>query len=426
MIVCCEYDALPGIGHGCGHNVIGTAGAGAGLALAALAEEAGGRVTILGTPAEEQGGGGKKRLLAAGAFADGDVAMMVHPEPGDVEYVPYLANEQLYVAMHGKAAHASSTPWAGVNALDALVLGYMAVAALRQHLRDDEKVHGIILDGGKADNIVPDHASARFRVRARTKERLEPLKARVLACFEGAAAQTGARLEHRWLGGYADMRSNRTLAAAYRRNGERLGRTFVDPSLIPASIAGSTDMGDVSYALPSIHPVIGMVPLGVVGHTEEFARWAGSEAGDRCVIDGAKALAMTGVDVWTRPDLLAEVRAEFATTATQRRAGRAGLSRRAGPPRRTAPAVSGGVRCGDDVLGEEAHDARAARAGGRAGTPARCRSRRAAAGRTGAAPRCPRRPSRGPSSCRAATARRSPASRRRRPPASRARTTGRS
>lgn len=321
VIVCCEYDALPGIGHGCGHNVIGTAGAGAGLALAALAEEAGGRVTILGTPAEEQGGGGKKRLLAAGAFADGDVAMMVHPEPGDVEYVPYLANDQLYVAMHGKAAHASSTPWAGVNALDALVLGYMAVAALRQHLRDDEKVHGIILDGGKADNIVPDHASARFRVRARTKERLEPLKARVLACFEGAAAQTGARLEHRWLGGYADMRSNRTLAAAYRRNGERLGRTFVDPSLIPASIAGSTDMGDVSYALPSIHPVIGMVPLGVVGHTEEFARWAGSEAGDRCVIDGAKALAMTGVDVWTRPDLLAEVRAEFATTATRRRPG---------------------------------------------------------------------------------------------------------
>lgn len=321
VIVCCEYDALPGIGHGCGHNVIGTAGVGAGLALAALADEAGGRVTILGTPAEEQGGGGKKRLLAAGAFADGDVAMMVHPEPGDVEYVPYLANDQLYIAMHGKAAHASSTPWAGVNALDALVLGYMAVAALRQHLRDDEKVHGIILDGGKADNIVPDHASARFRVRARTRERLEPLKARVLACFEGAAAQTGARLEHRWLGGYADMRSNRTLAAAYRRNGERLGRTFVDPELIPASIASSTDMGDVSYALPSIHPVIGMVPLGVVGHTEEFARWAGSEAGDRCVIDGAKALAMTGVDVWTRPDLLAEVRAEFATTATRRRPG---------------------------------------------------------------------------------------------------------
>lgn len=318
VVVCCEYDALPGIGHGCGHNVIGTAGVGAGLALASLVDEAGGRVTILGTPAEEQGGGGKKRLLAAGAFADGDVAMMVHPEPGDVEYVPYLANEQLHVAMHGKAAHASSTPWAGVNALDALVLGYMAVAALRQHLRDDEKVHGIILDGGKADNIVPDHASARFRVRARTKERLEPLKTRVLACFEGAAAQTGARLEHRWLGGYADMRSNRTLAAAYRRNGERLGRTFVDPALIPASIAGSTDMGDVSYALPSIHPVIGMVPLGVVGHTEEFARWAGSEAGDRCVIDGAKALAMTGIDVWSRPDLLAGIRAEFAAIATQR------------------------------------------------------------------------------------------------------------
>lgn len=319
VIVCCEYDALPGIGHGCGHNVIDTAGVGAGLALAKLADELGGRVTILGTPAEEQGGGGKKKLLAAGAFAGGDVAMMVHPEPGDVEYVPFLANEQLFVAMHGKAAHASSTPWAGVNALDALVLGYVAVAALRQHIRDDEKIHGIILDGGKADNIVPDYASARFRVRARTREQLEPLKARVLACFRGAAEQTGARLEYEWLGGYADMRSNRTLAAAYRRNGERLGRTFVDPKLIPASIAGSTDMGDVSYALPAIHPVIGMVPLGVVGHTEEFAQWAASESGDKCVVDGAKALAMTGVDVWLQPGLLDDVKAEFERVAERRR-----------------------------------------------------------------------------------------------------------
>jgi amidohydrolase len=315
VVVCCEYDALPGIGHGCGHNVIGTAGLGAGLALAALADELGGRVTILGTPAEEQGGGGKKRLLAAGAFDGADVAMMVHPEPGDVEYVPYLANDQLIVEMHGKAAHASSTPWAGVNALDAVVIGYMGVAALRQHIRDDEKVHGIIVDGGKADNVVPDYASARFRVRARNRKRLDPLKQRVLACFEGAAAQTGARLEATWLGGYADMRSNKTLAAAYRRNGERLGRAFVDPKIIPASIAGGTDMGDVSYTVPSIHPVIGMVPLGVAGHTEEFAEWAASDSADRCVVDGAKALAMTGVDVWLQPDLLAGVREEFAGPA---------------------------------------------------------------------------------------------------------------
>ena len=275
VVVCCEYDALPGIGHACGHNVIGTAGVGAGLALAALADELDGHVTILGTPAEDTGGGGKKRLLDTGAFLDADVAMMVHPEPGDVEYVPYLANDQLLVEMHGKAAHASSTPWAGINALDAIVLGYTAVGALRQHINTDEKIHGIILDGGKADNIVPDYASARFRVRARNRDRLELLKPRVLACFEGAATQTGASLEHTWLGGYLDMRSNKTLAAAYRQNGERIGREFVDPKLIPASIAGSTDMGNVSYAVPSIHPVIKMVPLGVVGHTEEFARVVG-------------------------------------------------------------------------------------------------------------------------------------------------------
>lgn len=311
VAVCCEYDALPGLGHGCGHNVIGTAGLGAGLALAALADELGGRVTILGTPAEEQGGGGKVRLLEAGAFAGADVAMMVHPEPADVEYAPYLANDILVVEMHGKASHASSTPWAGINALDALVLGYTAVAALRQHLRDDEKVHGIILHGGTADNIVPDFASARFRVRARNRERLEQLKPRVLDCFAGAATQTGARLQHHWLGGYLDMRSNKTLAAAYRANGEAIGRKFFDPGRIPPSVAGSTDMGNVSYALPSIHPVIGMVPLDVPGHSEEFARWSISDAADRCVVDGAKMLAMTGIDVWLRPDLLDAVRTEF-------------------------------------------------------------------------------------------------------------------
>lgn len=321
VVVCCEYDALPGIGHACGHNIIGAAGAGAGIALGALADELGGRVTALGTPAEELSGGGKIRLLEAGAFDGADVAMMVHPEAGDVEYVPYLANDVLIVEMHGKAAHASSSPWAGVNALDAIVAGYTAVAALRQHTRDDEKVHGIILDGGTADNVVPAYASARFRVRARSLAQLAPLKERVLACFEGAARQTGARLEHRWLGGYLDMRSNRTVAAAYRANGERLGRKFHDPRLIPASIAGSTDMGNVSHALPAIHPVIGMCPLDVSGHTVEFEQWAISESGDRAVVDGAKALAMTAIDVWMRAELRAAARDEFGRLGDRTRRG---------------------------------------------------------------------------------------------------------
>ena len=314
VAVLCEYDALPEIGHACGHNVIGTAGVGAGLALAALADELGGRVTVLGTPAEE-GGGGKIRLLEAGAFADGDVAMMVHPECGDVELVPYLATDVLVVEFHGRPAHASSTPWKGINALDALVLGYQAVGALRQHIRHDEKIHGIITDGGTADNVVPDHAAARFRVRAWTDERLQALKRRVLGCFEGAALQTGATLEHQWLGGYRNLRANRVLSRAYRRNGEVLGRRFVEPELIPRSVAGSTDMGDVSHVLPTIHPVIGMAPVGVAGHTPEFADHAVTEAADRAVVDGAKALAMTAIDVWLRPDLLAEARTEFTRGA---------------------------------------------------------------------------------------------------------------
>ncbi|HVM07741.1 MAG TPA: M20 family metallopeptidase [Acidimicrobiales bacterium] len=311
LVVCCEYDALPGIGHGCGHNVIGTAGVGAGIALASVAAEAGGRVLVLGTPAEERNGGGKIRLLERGAFAGAAMAMMIHPEPGNVERAPYLAADDLEVVFHGKAAHASSQPHKGVNALDALVLGYMSLATLRQYLRPDEKVHGIITDGGQAENIVPVRAAARFKVRAKTEERLEKLKVRVLACFEGAATQTGARLEATYHGGYSDGRWNHALASAFRRNGEALGRRFVEPELIPDNVAGSTDMGNVSKALPAIHPVIQMCPLGVAGHSEEMAQWAASEKADAAVVDGAKALAMTGVDVWTDPDLLAAAWREF-------------------------------------------------------------------------------------------------------------------
>ena len=310
VVICCEYDALPGIGHGCGHNIIGTAGVGAGLAAAAVADAVGGRVTILGTPAEE-GGGGKIRLLAAGAFDGADVAMMVHPEAGDVERVPYLANDSLVVEMHGVAAHAASSPWAGVNALDALVLGYTAVNALRHRLRPDEKVFGIITHGGDATNVLPAYAAAKYRVRAATSAGLDELRRKVVACFEGAAQQTGARLEYRFEGGYEDMASNRTLAAAYRRNGEALGRRFVDPALIPVSVAGSTDMGNVSKVLPSIHPVIGMCPITVGGHTIEMAEHSVTPAADRAVVDGAKAMAMTAIDVWTDPDLLGAARAEF-------------------------------------------------------------------------------------------------------------------
>ncbi len=311
VVVCCEYDALPDIGHGCGHNVIGAAGVGAGLALAAVAGDVGGRVTILGTPAEE-GGGGKIRLLDAGAFDDADVAMMIHPAEADVAWAPHIAATSVTVEMHGRAAHAAAGPWHGVNALDALVLGYQAVANLRQHLRSSEKVHGIITHGGEAPNIVPDHAAGVFRVRAAKEKYLAALQERVLACFRGAAEQTGCRLEYEWDPVYADLVSNRTLARRYQANGEALGRRFFpDPDRIPLSVAGSTDFGNVSKRVPAIHPMIAMTPVGVAGHSVEFAECAASPAADRAVVDGAKAMAMTGVELWCDPDLYPAVRAEW-------------------------------------------------------------------------------------------------------------------
>jgi len=314
VVICCEYDALPEIGHGCGHNIIGTAGAGAGIALAALAEACGGRVTVLGTPAEE-GGGGKQRLLERGAFEGADVAMMIHPEPANVEVAPYLANETLIVTMHGRAAHASSSARAGVNALDALVLGYQGAQLIRATLRRDERVFGIITDGGTADNVIPARAAARYRIRARDRDRLGALRERVVRCFEGAAAQVGATCTIEVVRGYADLNANRALAARFRLNGERLGRRFLDPAGVPIELAGSTDMGDVSHAVPSIHPVLD-VGTACAGHTLEMTAASVTPMADRCVLDGAKALAMTAIDVWTDSALLDEIRTEFVRTTS--------------------------------------------------------------------------------------------------------------
>lgn len=312
VVVCCEYDALPSIGHGCGHNIIGAAGVGAGLALRPIVESLGGRLTVLGTPAEELGRGGKIKLLDAGAFADADVAMMVHPSVADVGWAPHIATTRIEVAMHGKAAHAATSPWDGINALDAVVSAYTSVAALRQHMKPGEKVHGIITNGGAAENIVPELAEAIFQVRAPNRRHLEPLVARVLRCFEGAAIQTGCTLHHQHLGAYAEMIYNETLATAYRVNGEQLGRPFIDPGIIPLSVAGSTDMGDVSHAVPTLHAMIRIADLDVPGHSDRFREAAASAAGDAAVLDGAKALAMTAIDVWESDRLLATAREQFA------------------------------------------------------------------------------------------------------------------
>jgi len=315
VVICCEYDALPGIGHGCGHNIIGTAGVGAGIAIAPLADALGGRVTILGTPAEE-GGGGKLRLLERGAFADADVAMMIHPEPANVEVAPYLANETLIITMHGRSAHASSSARAGINALDALVLGYQGAQLIRANLRRDERVFGIITNGGDADNVVPAVAAARYRIRARTADRLAGLRDALARCFEGAASQVGATCTIESLGGYLDLRANQALAAAFRVNAEALGRVFIDPASVPIEAAGSTDMGNVSHVMPVIHPVLD-VGTRCAGHSIEMTAASITPEADRCLLDAAKAMAATTIDYWTSADLRLAVADEWnASTAS--------------------------------------------------------------------------------------------------------------
>jgi amidohydrolase len=314
----CEYDALPGLGHACGHNIIATASAGAGAALAEVLDECGGAVVVFGTPAEE-GGGGKIMMAKRGAFADIDAAMMVHPAGIDLPAMNVLAVATISVTYRGKAAHASAFPHRGINALDALITAYNTIAQLRQHIRDSERIHGIITNGGQAPNIVPERAAGRFYIRAATEGRLEKLKERVLGCFRAGAEATGARLEYEWVGEqYSDMVTNAPLAAAYGENLRRLGRQLHDLRGVPASVSGSTDMGNVSKLVPAIHPMIAVSPPHVPLHSAEFAECAVSPDADRAVVDGAKALAMTALDLLCRREFLDEVRAAFDVHEPQR------------------------------------------------------------------------------------------------------------
>ncbi|MBI4884225.1 MAG: M20 family metallopeptidase [Actinobacteria bacterium] len=316
IAVLCEYDALPGIGHACGHNIIATAGLGAGLAAAAVADAAGGRVRIMGTPAEE-GGGGKVRMARAGAFDGVDAAMMVHPADADLVAMDCIAIQELIVAYEGKAAHAAAAPWDGRNALDAAVLGYMNIAALRQHIRPNERLHGIFTRAGDKPNIVPSATEMDWYVRSGTISSLQPLKQRVLACLESAATACGCTMSHQWVDNtYADMIDNGPMVQAYAINAGRLGRTVLDPVTSGRHVVGSTDMGNISYLVPSIHPMIKVAPDGVPIHSVDFARWAASAEGDLAVLDGAKAMAMTVIDLWLSPAVLAQTQAVFAERPT--------------------------------------------------------------------------------------------------------------
>lgn len=310
VAVMCEYDALPGVGHACGHNIIAAAGLGAGLAAAALADELGGQILVLGTPAEE-GGGGKVYLIDGGALQGVDAALMVHPADADLVAMDIIAVDQAVASYHGEAAHAAAFPQRGRNALDACVLGYLNVAALRQHIAPGERIHGVITHGGDKANIVPSYARSEWMVRSPTLRRLERLKQRFAACLEGGAQAAGCDVEIEWRDPtYAHMVHNRVIGECYRANAAALGRTVADPSP-DVRVVGSSDMGNVSQVVPAIHPVIKVAPPGVTIHTPDFAGFAAGPEGDQAVLDGAKLLAWTVADLWLDPDLTSKAWAEW-------------------------------------------------------------------------------------------------------------------
>ena len=297
VIICAEMDALPEVGHACGHNIIATAGIGAGIALAAVAEELGIRVTVLGTPAEEHHGG-KVDLIEAGAFEGAAASMMIHPSTDDIVDPAFLAVRHIDVEFRGKSSHASGAPDLGINALDAAVQAYVNVSTLRQQLEDSDRVHGIITYGGAAPNIIPAITTMAWYVRAATDRRLEEIYPRVIACFEAAALATGCTFEVRQSGHeYSDLRSDALLVDLYAKNSEVLGRRMHRLEELPPQTSGSTDMGNVSHVVPSIHPMLDLHCYPAVNHQPAFAAHTTTEDGKAAIRDGALAMAWSVIDL---------------------------------------------------------------------------------------------------------------------------------
>jgi amidohydrolase len=309
IAILCEYDALPAIGHACGHNVIAASGAGAGAALAAARDRLPhGRVQVIGTPAEE-GGGGKIRLIQGGVFQDVDAAMMIHGWDRWVAHQDLLGVVRVGFEFTGKAAHASAEPWAGVNALDAVIQTFNAVGLLRQQVRPDCRIHGIVTNGGVAPNIIPELAAALFYVRAPRLPELGELAKRVIACAEGAARGTGCTLrvvEHD--NAYEPMRRVPALVDAFRANMRRLG---VTESPEAKEQLGSSDVGNVSQVVPTIQPYVKIAPDGTPWHSRAFEAAARSPLAREGLVQAAKTLAMTAFDLLEDPGLVARAKKEF-------------------------------------------------------------------------------------------------------------------
>jgi amidohydrolase len=306
-----EYDSLPGVGHACGHNLICTIAVGAAVASKQVVDSFGGSIVVIGTPAEENYGG-KIVMTSKGAFSDLDVAMLVHPDNIDAATIFALACQQMTIEFFGKSSHASANPAEGINALDAMILSFNNINALRQHIQSTARIHGIITHGGIAPNIVPDYSAGTFYVRAMDEAYLDELIQKVLNCFVSAATATGARLEYKQDElRYATMRNNVSLAQLYVNNMHSIGRDVKLSESKSSLNFGSTDMGNVSQVTAVIEPVVAIAPKGISAHSPEFAIAAGSEAGINGMCDGAKALALTAVDLLSNPDTLKKVRDEF-------------------------------------------------------------------------------------------------------------------
>ncbi|MEJ2007949.1 MAG: M20 family metallopeptidase [Acidobacteriota bacterium] len=303
--ICAEYDCLPGIGHACGHNIIAASSVGAAIAAAKVADELGLTITVIGTPAEEVGNaGGKILLLERGGFEGIHAAMMVHPAPFDLLRAKIMAASMFEVHYTGKASHAAAFPELGVNAADALTIAQTALGLLRQHIRPADRIHGIVTNGGAAPNVVPAHTSAKYIVRSETLDQLTELRSRVHRCFEAGALATGSKMEI--VGGdkpYAEMRHDETMAEIYRRNSEALGRPFPDPGEWGTRPVASTDMGNVSRAMPAIHPSISINSLPAVNHQPEFTAHCITPDADKALVDAALAMAWTCIDLAADQDI---------------------------------------------------------------------------------------------------------------------------
>jgi len=303
-----EYDALPKLGHACGHNLIAAWAVGAGLALRRAAPEGAGTIMVIGTPAEE-GGGGKVTMAKSGVFRGLDAAMMMHPrdttflDRGSLAVTPYV------VEFFGKSSHASARPEAGINALDAVLQVFFSVNAMRQSLKVHTKIHGVITHGGDAPNVIPDYAAAKFLVRAREQAYLEEIKQRFLQIVEAAAAATGARPKVTEGISYEQRVSNQALLEAFRDNLTRLGYAHEVPP--PDEGVGSSDIGNVCQQVPAMHPYLQICERGIGGHTPEFANAARSARADELLRDGAVILAWTGADVLFDPGVRERIRASF-------------------------------------------------------------------------------------------------------------------